>query len=121
MSQNWLAGYLSRDGQPISINQLLTLTFFFFEISIDYPEEVTNCTKTWGLQNSRTKRWIDVVSSITWVIWSCGGGFGWWCGRIGDTGKADMPSGRLAFATRHVDLMAAGMRAPLYWLSVRMA
>ena len=48
--------------------------FFFFEISIDYPEEVTNCTKTWGLQNSRTKRWIDVVSSITWVIRGCGGG-----------------------------------------------
>ena len=24
-----------------------------------------------------------------------------------------MPSGRLAFATRHVDLMAASMRAPL--------
>ena len=32
---------------------------------------------------------------------------------MGDTGKADMPSGRLAFATRGVDLMAAGMRAPL--------
>ena len=32
---------------------------------------------------------------------------------MGDTGKADMPSGRLAFATRRVDLMAAGMRAPL--------
>ena len=30
-----------------------------------------------------------------------------------DTEKADMPSGRLAFATRRVDLMAAGMRAPL--------
>ena len=30
-----------------------------------------------------------------------------------DTGKADMPSGRLAFATRRVDLMAADMRAPL--------
>ena len=28
---------------------------------------------------------------------------------MGDTGKADMPSGRLAFATRRVDLMAAGM------------
>ena len=32
---------------------------------------------------------------------------------MGDTGKADMLSGRLAFATRHVDLMAAGMSAPL--------
>ena len=32
---------------------------------------------------------------------------------MGDTGKADMPSGRLAFATRRADLMAAGMRAPL--------
>ena len=34
---------------------------------------------------------------------------------MGDTGKADMPSarGRLAFATRRVDLMAASMRAPL--------
>ena len=32
---------------------------------------------------------------------------------MGDTGKTDMPSGRLAFATRHVDLMAVGMRAPL--------
>ena len=38
---------------------------------------------------------------------------GWWCGRMGDTEKADMPSGRLAFATRRVDLMAASMRAPL--------
>ena len=85
-----------------------------FEISIDYPEEVTNCTKTWGLQNSHTKCWFDVVSSIARVIRigiACVGG--WWCGRMGDTGKADIPSGRLAFATRHVDLMAAGMRAPL--------
>ena len=38
---------------------------------------------------------------------------GWWCGRMGDTEKADMPSGRLAFATRRVNLMAASMRAPL--------
>ena len=30
-----------------------------------------------------------------------------------------MPSGRLAFATRRVDLMAASMRA--VWLSVRVA
>ena len=29
------------------------------------------------------------------------------------TGKAEMPSGRLAFATRCVDLMAASMRALL--------
>ena len=36
------------------------------------------------------------------------------------TEKAKMPSGRLAFATRRVDLMAANMRAP-FWLSVRMA
>ena len=88
---------------------------FFFEISIDYPEEVTNCTKTWGLQNSRTKCWFDVVSSIARVI---RGWYSMWLrvwvigGRMGDTGKADMPSGRLAFATRRVDLIAAGMRAP---------
>ena len=31
----------------------------------------------------------------------------------GYTGKAGMPSGRLAFATRRVDLMAADMRATL--------
>ena len=43
----------------------------------------------------------------------------WWCGR-GDTGKVNMPSGLLAFATRRVDLMAATMRAP-FWFSVRMA
>ena len=28
-------------------------------------------------------------------------------GEVGDTGKTEMPSGRLAFATRRVDLMAA--------------
>ena len=32
---------------------------------------------------------------------------------MGDTEKADMASGRLAFATRRVDLMAASMRATL--------
>ena len=42
---------------------------FLLEISIDYPEEVTDCTITWGLQNSRTKCWFDVVSSIARVIW----------------------------------------------------
>ena len=61
--------------------------FFFFEISIDYPEEVTNRTKTWGLQNSRTKCWFYVVSSIArvirgwysvwWRVWVVGGVVGW--------------------------------------------
>ena len=37
----------------------------------------------------------------------------WWCGRMGDTGKADMPLGQLVFAMRRANLMAAGMRAPL--------
>ena len=32
-------------------------------------------------------------------------------GVVGDTGKAEMPSGSLAFATRRVELMAASMRA----------
>ena len=41
----------------------------------------------------------------------------WW----GDTGKAEMPSGRLAFATGRVDLMAASMGPPLTlygWLTI---
>ena len=41
--------------------------------------------------------WFGVAISIeVWLV-------GWW----GDTGKAKMPSGRLAFATKRVDLMAA--------------
>ena len=38
---------------------------------------------------------------------------GWWCSRNGDTEKADMPLGQLAFATMRVDLMATCMRALL--------
>ena len=49
--------------------------------------------------------WFGIARSIgVWLVL-----LGWW----GDTGKAGVPSGRLAFATRRVDLMAADMRATL--------
>ena len=39
--------------------------------------------------------------------------FGWFLVvRKGDSGKAEMPSGRLVLATRHVDLKAASTRLP---------
>ena len=53
------------------------------------------------------------------VVWFCiAKGLGVWVfgclgGVVGDTGKAEMPSGSLAFATRRVELMAASMRAEL--------
>ena len=55
--------------------------------------------------------YLNTVAGLVYIARSWGGWFGW-CGRV-NTGKAEVPSGQLAFATRHVDLMVAGMRATL--------
>ena len=84
--------------------------FFFFLILEIYVQQVNSTTKTHGQEVPPVYLKVNGVYQRygSWFCRALGNGFGcfWWC-VVGDTGKTESV-GRLAFATRHVDLMVAG-------------